>query len=287
STALTHTLTMGATDASTGGEVSQLQWFLYQQKYLDPYALSGTFDNNTRNAVITFQTKNHLLDPSNPNPAQVGVVGAQTRDVINTLSRANVTPDATAAVPTLFSTMGQGVREIVKAFILGVYINLFPALRSLFVIMVTCTLALVIIRTAGLVGLLIYRRKYPPQEVPEGVNLGGVSILIPAYNEQENIAATVESVIASTYYPREIIVIDDGSVDNTAKEVQSVIAAHPTQNIRLISVQNGGKARALNLGTEAAQYELIVVLDADAVLDKDAVGYFVPHFLDPEVAAVA
>src|SRR6185437_11244728 len=98
---------------------------------------------------------------------------------------------------------------------------------------------------------------------------------------------TVESVMASTYYPREIIVIDDGSTDKTGDEVRAVIASHPEQNVRLVTIPNGGKANALNNGVAAAVHPIIVVLDADAVLDKDAIGHFMPHFNDPHMAAVA
>jgi cellulose synthase/poly-beta-1,6-N-acetylglucosamine synthase-like glycosyltransferase len=128
------------------------------------------------------------------------------------------------------------------------------------------------------------------KKAPERADQEGgpaVSILIPAYNEQENIAATIESLVRAEYRNREIIVIDDGSKDNTPGEVQSVIASHPGENIRLISIENGGKANALNVGVEAAHHGIIVVLDADAVLDPQAISYFVPHFEDPQVGAVA
>jgi cellulose synthase/poly-beta-1,6-N-acetylglucosamine synthase-like glycosyltransferase len=55
--------------------------------------------------------------------------------------------------------------------------------------------------------------------------------------------------------------------------------------VKLVRVENGGKARALNTGMESAQYDIIVVLDADAVLDKDALWHFTKHFSDESVCA--
>lgn len=283
---LPATLALGDSDKRTGGAVSKLQWFLYKQQYLDAYALSGVFDAPTRAALVNFQNNNHLLDPSDPDPATVGVAGPQTRNLIYSMTKGDVSPAVNAPAPSRADLWGTAVRHFLKGLVITVYIHLFPFLRNALELMVSITLLLVVARTLGIVSLLLYHRMLKRPVLP-AANLGGVSILIPAYNEQENIAATVESVIASSYYPREIIVINDGSKDNTGSEVQSVIDAHPEQNIRLITTENGGKARALNVGTEAAQYEIIVVLDADAVLDRDAVSYFVPHFADPLIAAVA
>jgi cellulose synthase/poly-beta-1,6-N-acetylglucosamine synthase-like glycosyltransferase/peptidoglycan/xylan/chitin deacetylase (PgdA/CDA1 family) len=281
--ALARTLQYGDNDRATGGEVSKLQWFLYSQKFLDPYALSGVFDEATRDALITYQAKNGLIDPSNPNPAQVGVTGASTREAIAAAAIASAPhPNAEQGV------LQAGFRPI-HDFFLTLYINLFPMARNFFVFAVFLTLILVAIRTGGLLGLLLFGALFRKKPIDKADQEGGpgVSILIPAYNEQENIAATVESVVRTQYRNREIIVIDDGSQDRTADEVRAVITAHPEERIRLISVQNGGKANALNIGVEGAAHEIIVVLDADAVLDPDAVSYFVAHMADPKVGAVA
>lgn len=282
--AFVHDLKLGDTDENTAGEVSKLQWFLYSQKYLDPYALSGTFDQATQSALITFQTNNQLIDAGNPNPALLGIAGPATRELIRTAALANA--PAVAAAPANNALLAALVKPIRDA-VLAVYINLFPSVRGFFIAAVSVTLFLVVVRTVGLLILLIMRWWRGGHKTGSDIDGAGVSILIPAYNEQENIAATVESVIRTTYRTREIIVIDDGSKDNTAQEVRAVIDAHPMENIRLVSVENGGKAKALNIGTEAAQYSIIVVLDADAVLDPAAVSYFVPHFADERVGAVA
>jgi cellulose synthase/poly-beta-1,6-N-acetylglucosamine synthase-like glycosyltransferase len=286
--ALAATLRYGDTNQTSGGDVSKLQWFLYQEKYLDPYALSGVFDTQTQTAVINFQTANHLLDPGNPSAESVGVVGADTHALIHQQSVAMDAAVAPVIEPGRLTQTFEIMAGAVHTTVLAIYINLFPVIRNTLVVMVSITLVLVVARMLGLVILLLVRRAMNLTKVvmPEATNIGA-SILIPAYNEQENIGATVESVMASTYYPREIIVIDDGSTDNTGDEVRAVIAAHPEQNVRLVTIPNGGKANALNNGVDAAQYPIIVVLDADAVLDKNAISYFMPHFNDADMAAVA
>ncbi|MBX4192427.1 glycosyltransferase, partial [Candidatus Parcubacteria bacterium] len=114
-----------------------------------------------------------------------------------------------------------------------------------------------------------------------------VSILIPAYNEEENIESTVRSILQNSYPRREIIVIDDGSTDNTGAIVKKIIAGFPESVIRLIQLKNGGKANALTAGMRKAQGEILVILDADAVLSEGALHAFVRHFGDPRVGAVA
>jgi cellulose synthase/poly-beta-1,6-N-acetylglucosamine synthase-like glycosyltransferase/peptidoglycan/xylan/chitin deacetylase (PgdA/CDA1 family) len=283
--ALTNTLRLGDIDAKTGGEVSKLQWFLYTQKYLDPYGLTGVYDEETREAVIAFQTKNNLIDPSNPNRSALGIVGPATRQAI-LAAALDAIPEVPQSPPVL-AWSGQ-VFQSMQTFFLNVYINFFPALRGFLSVSVWVMLILVVMRTLGLILLFLYRwvrfeeiRDFAQTDGP------GVSILVPAYNEQENIRATLESLIRTNYRTHEIIVIDDGSKDGTAAEVQAMIDSHPEDNIRLISIENGGKANALNVGMKVSKYDLIVVLDADAVLDPEAVSYFVPHFANPNVAAVA
>lgn len=283
--ALTHTLRFGDTNAKTDGEVSKLQWFLYENKFLDPYALTGIFDEQTRQALIAFQTQNALVNPADPGREALGVATPATRSLIHSLALKKVAETSTQVAAAHMSLVNL---QPFKEAVLEGYIAVFPVVRAVLVVGVVTTLALVLLRTVVLLGLLLYRRISKKHIGPAArVDGPGVSILIPAYNEQENIAATVESVIRTTYRTREVIVINDGSKDDTAKEVEAVIAANPEHDIRLISVENGGKARALNIGTAAAKHDIIVVLDADAVLDTDAVSYFVPHFDDERVGAVA
>jgi len=88
-----------------------------------------------------------------------------------------------------------------------------------------------------------------------------VSIIVPAFNEEFVIEATIRSLLNSDYDNFEIIVVDDGSVDRTSEVVRDRFGEEPL--VRLFTEPNAGKAVALNLGLRHAQGEVIVALDAD------------------------
>lgn len=85
-----------------------------------------------------------------------------------------------------------------------------------------------------------------------------VSVIIPAYNAADHITRAVNSVLAQTVQPLEILVVDDGSKDRTA----DVVAAMPAP-VRLIRKPNGGPATARNLGAREAKGSWLALLDAD------------------------
>ena len=98
-----------------------------------------------------------------------------------------------------------------------------------------------------------------------------VSIIVPAYNESDNIKFTLDSIIKSTYPNFEVIVIDDGSSDTTYKEVKDYIYKRKSSNIRLITKQNKGKWDAINIGLKHASHEYILLMDADSRLHRDSI----------------
>ncbi|MEA2766005.1 MAG: peptidoglycan-N-acetylglucosamine deacetylase, partial [Gemmatimonadaceae bacterium] len=112
-----------------------------------------------------------------------------------------------------------------------------------------------------------------------------VSVVIAAYNEEKVISRTIHAVLANHYEPLDIIVVDDGSRDDTSGEVQRTFAGHA--QVRLIRQENGGKAAALNRGIGEAAGEIIIALDADTLFARDTVAMLVRHFADPVVGAVA
>ncbi|HEU4714671.1 MAG TPA: glycosyltransferase [Pyrinomonadaceae bacterium] len=112
-----------------------------------------------------------------------------------------------------------------------------------------------------------------------------VSIVVPAYNEALVIENTIRSLLASDYSKFEIIVVDDGSTDDTSKVVADVFGAN--ERVRLFTVTNAGKAEALNTGLRHARGEVIVALDADTIFAPETVGALARRFYDPEVGAVA
>jgi glycosyltransferase involved in cell wall biosynthesis len=89
-----------------------------------------------------------------------------------------------------------------------------------------------------------------------------VSVVIAAYNVQECIPRALESAITQTLRPKEILVIDDGSTDNTREVVRNI--ARTNSNVRLVALsQNGGQARARNVGIQESAGNWIAILDAD------------------------
>ena len=123
-------------------------------------------------------------------------------------------------------------------------------------------------------------------------NLLPITLIIPAYNEQENIVHNVLSLMKLNYPVFEIIVVNDGSKDNTHQEMvesfalkqieKSIKVSIPTQeiqgvyynkqypNLLYIDKLNGGKSDALNCGINASSYPLFACLDADSRIERDS-----------------
>jgi len=286
SLAITGTLGIGSTDENSAGQVSLLQWFLYKDGDLDPYLITGTFDKQTQAALIRFQFKAHLANGNSGNVA-VGTTDARTRTALAAAAGTVLTPSAPGK-----GLPGSLYASQIGSFYKYIYVNFFPGAHAFLSFMVRLALFLVFFRCFVVLAFLTYGYLHKPvkidlQTLRKKTRRTGVSVLIPAYNEQENIRATVESILRSTHARREIIVIDDGSTDKTGDIVRQVILDHSAEPIRLVQVENSGKARALNHGLEAARYDICAVLDADAVLDPEALTNFIWHFSDPKIGAVA
>ncbi|MFD5841128.1 bifunctional polysaccharide deacetylase/glycosyltransferase family 2 protein [Streptomyces chartreusis] len=113
-----------------------------------------------------------------------------------------------------------------------------------------------------------------------------VSVIVPAYNEKECIANTLESLARSTH-PIEIIVVDDGSTDGTSEIARTAARDLGMTNVRVIRQENAGKPAALNNGVRSAGHDIVVMMDGDTVFEPDTVRQLVQPFADPEVGAVA
>ncbi len=121
-------------------------------------------------------------------------------------------------------------------------------------------------------------------------NLGGsyaptVSVIVPAYNEEIVIEGTIRSLLASDYDKYEIIVIDDGSHDNTSKVVTEKFAG--VERVKLFTVANAGKAEALNTGLRYAKGEIVIALDADTLFAPQTIGALAHRFYDKQMGAIA
>jgi cellulose synthase/poly-beta-1,6-N-acetylglucosamine synthase-like glycosyltransferase/spore germination protein YaaH/peptidoglycan/xylan/chitin deacetylase (PgdA/CDA1 family) len=138
---------------------------------------------------------------------------------------------------------------------------------------------------AIIIGLLalIEKMRPDPGDHPEFQPL--VSVLIPAYNEEDVILRTVTSALAADYPNTEIIVINDGSTDRTGELLQENFGANP--RVHIIHQVNGGKPSALARGLDNATGKIAVTIDADTHIDRKAISKLVRNFIDPQVGAVA
>lgn len=112
-----------------------------------------------------------------------------------------------------------------------------------------------------------------------------VTIIIPCYNEGKVIKRSIESVQKVNYPNLEILVVDDGSLDDTFEVAASLIERY---RVRIVTKANGGKADALNYGISQALGDYVLCMDADSKLDREVINKSIPYFLnDDNLAAVA
>ena len=116
-----------------------------------------------------------------------------------------------------------------------------------------------------------------------------VDVLIPAYNEAENVARLLRSIdVAAGRYegPVCVLVSDDGSTDCTAQISRDTLAGLTHARGQVLTAPNGGQATALNRGLAITDAEIVVRIDADCVMGPDALVNSVPWFRDPRIGCV-
>jgi cellulose synthase/poly-beta-1,6-N-acetylglucosamine synthase-like glycosyltransferase/peptidoglycan/xylan/chitin deacetylase (PgdA/CDA1 family) len=115
-----------------------------------------------------------------------------------------------------------------------------------------------------------------------------VAVLIPAYNEEKVIVNTVRAALDSKYPKLRVIVVDDGSTDRTFEVASETFRTEVAEGkVLVLTKRNAGKASALNYGLAHVDEEIFVGIDADTMIATNAICRLVPHFENPEVAAVA
>lgn len=137
------------------------------------------------------------------------------------------------------------------------------------------------VRTA----LWLNYRPFAPAAMEDAPSL---TVVIPAYNEGAMVAKTVESVLAANY-PKErlqILVIDDGSRDDTWAHIESVAARHPERVESIRFPENRGKRAALATGFRRASGEVVVTIDSDSIIEKNTLLAIAGPFRDAKIAAV-
>jgi len=112
-----------------------------------------------------------------------------------------------------------------------------------------------------------------------------VSVIIAAYNEETVILRTIDSILRNGYPHMEILVVDDGSKDDTLRVLREGYGDHPS--VKILSQPNAGKSAALNNAIGHAAYDILVAVDADTLFRTGTIGKLVRHFSDPRIGAVS
>ncbi len=117
-----------------------------------------------------------------------------------------------------------------------------------------------------------------------------VSIIVPAWNEGVGIISTVESILANTYQNLEVVIINDGSTDNSHNIIKEFLGKITNKEKRgkiIYLIQpNSGKGKALNKGIKKSTGQLILTCDADSILEKNAVENLIKYYIDTKIMAV-
>ena len=129
---------------------------------------------------------------------------------------------------------------------------------------------------------------YHPAPEPQHPLEPTIAVVMPAFNEEDAVAASVRSLLAVDY-PREkleIAVVNDGSTDATQREIMSVARDNP--RVRVIEFpENRGKRAAMAAGIRATRAAVVAFVDSDSSLERDALRKIVRGFADPRVGAIA
>ncbi len=135
----------------------------------------------------------------------------------------------------------------------------------------------------------LYITKYTVEE-KEGY-FPFISIIVPVFNEGLVLTKSIQSLLELDYTNYEIIIVNDGSSDNTAEVAEEWVGYKQGKSslvkISLINKPNGGKAKALNAGIQYSEADFVVCMDGDSQLGSNSLKMGISHFIDPYVGAVA
>lgn len=129
------------------------------------------------------------------------------------------------------------------------------------------------------------REEIRRESLPLVTEFPPISIIVPAYNEGVVIKDTIQELLRQDYPELEIIVVDDGSGDDTYELATLAAEGHP--NVRVFTKPNSGKAGTLNFGISQARHPFVFCMDADSYLRKDALRMGMRHMNNAKVGAVA
>ena len=245
---------------------------------LDAVDENSPDNNKSRNIILLHDSGGNREETVQALPAIIDGLRARGYTIVPTSQLAGLTP--AQVNPRISGSDLVAVRFDVSIFLILAGLN--ALLRFLFFIAIFIgTARAILLAVLALRSNLPRNRPVPPAIDPDRF----VSVLIPAFNEARVIEASVRRVLASEDVRVEVIVIDDGSKDETSAIVARAFADEP--RVKLLTLENGGKARALNQGLAVAKGDVIVALDADTQFEPLTIARLSRWFADEEVGAVA
>lgn len=192
-----------------------------------------------------------------------------------------------------------------KAFIEQIIIN-FNNIILYYVLSINTVYFIQLILSAF--GLYDYIKKMHYSDYKKytnSINMIPISVLVPAYNEESTIVDNIKSLLALNYPSFEVIVINDGSKDDTLRKITEAYSlneiSQPVRyiirtekikgiyknidipNLTLVNKENGGKADALNVGINLSKYPLFTSIDADSMLESDSLVKLVMPFIEDKL----
>lgn len=174
----------------------------------------------------------------------------------------------------------------------GVEDNQFPLLRVIIIVFASVLLTKYFIYMLlspwhDLIAKIKYKKSGVESYNPK------VSVIIPAWNEEVGLLATVKTLLKSTYTNLEIVVVNDGSTDRSDALMKSFVTSYrtafqdsrPRTDLIYHYKENGGKGAALNAAIGLSTGDIIISIDADCVVMEETIANFVRYFQDPMVMA--
>jgi cellulose synthase/poly-beta-1,6-N-acetylglucosamine synthase-like glycosyltransferase len=154
-------------------------------------------------------------------------------------------------------------------------------------IIISFGMSLTFITTCFYLPLSIYQKYFQKTAKASSLLMPSLTVIVPAYNEEKTVGRTIDSLIESDYSNKEVIIVDDGSIDQTYAVASKYKRKFPNGRFSVIRKQNGGKSSAINYALCFAKGEIIIVIDSDSIIEKAALKEIIKNFENPAVAAVA
>lgn len=187
-----------------------------------------------------------------------------------------------AGVPAGVANPSTSTWERVRGTIFEWSVSVAFGLTGVFTTLLWIIGALIVGRALALLTLAAHHSRRSPSR-NAGTGTPRLAVIVPAYNEAVGIERTVRSLVASDYPSFEVVVVDDGSTDDTA----AIVSELDMVDVRLVRQDNAGKAAALNTGIEITSAPIVVMVDGDTLFEEQTLRRLVAPFADPAVGAVS